>query len=88
MDLFIQLMFSLRIEINNILNLNEDNLGNKERLSISCQRKKSKKHSENHILLGREKLLDQQIRWWSSKKDGKLSQFCMVAVTYLESRKK
>jgi len=77
-------------EINNILNLNEDNLKRqREGIYKLIDRVVRKEFTKpNMTRIQKNNYLAKQINWWDSKKDGKFSEFCMVAINYLESRKK
>lgn len=81
---------NFEIEINKILNLNEDNL-KRQRESIYkfIDRVVKKEFSKPNLTrIQKNNYLDNQIEWWYSRKDGKFSEFCMVAINYLESRKR
>lgn len=77
-------------EIVNILNLNEDNLKKQREAIIILMKKKVKEaFRKPHITRAeKNKYLIHQIKWWYSEKDGKFSEFCMVAINYLENRKR
>lgn len=77
-------------EINNILNLNEDNLKKqREEIYKLVDRKIKMEFSKPHLTrVQKNAFLDSMIYWWNSKKNGKFSEFCMVAIAYLISRKK
>jgi uncharacterized protein (TIGR02646 family) len=75
-------------EINKILNLNEDNLRRQREAIYKLVNNKVKEEyrKPNLTRVEKNKYLAEQIDWWSSKKDGKFSEFCMVAITFLESK--
>jgi uncharacterized protein (TIGR02646 family) len=77
-------------EINQILNLNEDNLKRQREAIHTLIEKRVRTEFATPHLTREEKnsYLDSQIKWWNSKKDGKYQPFCMVAINYLESRKR
>lgn len=77
------------VEINKILNLNENNLKKqREALFNVLKGKVIKEFSKPHLTrLEKNNYLDKEINWWNSKKGGKFKEFCMVAITYFESRK-
>ena len=77
-------------EINQILNLNEDNLKRQREAIHTLVEKRVRTEFARPHLTREEKnsYLDSQIEWWYSKKNGKFSEFCMVAINYLESRKR
>jgi uncharacterized protein (TIGR02646 family) len=77
-------------EINKVLNLNEDNLKRQREAIYKLIERIVKTEFTKPYLTRAEKnnYLESQIHWWNSKKDGKFSEFCMVAITYLKSRKR
>jgi uncharacterized protein (TIGR02646 family) len=78
-------------EINKILNLNEDNLKRqREAIYKLIEKRVRTEFARPHITrVQKNNYLDNQIQWWNSKRgDGKFNEFCMVAINYLESRKK
>jgi uncharacterized protein (TIGR02646 family) len=77
-------------EIEKILNLNEDNLKRqREAIYRLIEKRVRIEFAKPHFTrVQKNTYLDSQIKWWNSKKDGKFSEFCMVAINYLESRKK
>lgn len=77
-------------EINQILNLNEDNLKRQreEIYKLIVGRVKKEFSKPNLTRQQKNAYLDTQINWWNSKQDGKFQPFCMVAIKYLESRKR
>ena len=76
-------------EIKTILNLNEDNL-KEQRAAIYTSIDKIVKNKFKKYIERKDKnlFLDSLIKLWSSKTDDKFNPFCMVAINYLESRKK
>lgn len=81
---------NFEIEINKILNLNEDTLKKqREAIYLFIDKVVKKKFATpNFTRVQKNYYLDSQISWWNSKREGKFSEFCMVAIIYLESRKK
>jgi uncharacterized protein (TIGR02646 family) len=77
-------------EIDQILNLNEDNLKRqREAIYKLIEKRVRTELAKPHLTRVHKNIyLDSQIEWWHSKKNGKFSEFCMVAINYLESRKK
>ncbi|MHC1739183.1 MAG: hypothetical protein AB9882_14345 [Ignavibacteriaceae bacterium] len=77
-------------EISKVLNLNEDNLRKQREAIYKSIEKIVKKEFRRPYMtkIEKNKFLDQLINMWSSKKYGKFDSFCMVAITYLENRKK
>lgn len=80
---------TFEIEINKILNLNEKNLKKQREAIYNLIKEKVRKEFIKPRLtrIEKNKYLDKEINWWNSKRNGKFSEFCMVAITYLESRK-
>lgn len=76
-------------DIDRTLNLNEDNL-KQQRAAIYTLIEKRVKATFKKPFTRREKneFLDKQIRFWNTLNAGKYEQFCMVAITYLEKRKR
>jgi uncharacterized protein (TIGR02646 family) len=77
-------------EINQILNLNEDNLKRQRESIHKLIVKIVKKEFDKPNLTRQQKntYLDELINWWNTKSDEKYQPFCMVAINFLESRKK
>lgn len=77
-------------EINQILNLNEDNLKRQreEIYKLIVNRVKKEFNKPNLTKQQKNAYLDNQINWWNSRIDGKFQPFCMVAIKYLENRKR
>jgi len=77
-------------EINYVLNLNEDNLKlGREAIYKSIDSKVTTFFKTPHLTRAdKVEFLDKLIDWWSTKHNGKYEPFCMVAVKYLESRKR
>lgn len=77
-------------DINVVLNLNEDSLKRSREAIYKSVDSRTTKYFKRPYLTREEKneYLDSQIAWWNTKRDGKYSPFCMVAVNYLEKRKR
>lgn len=77
-------------EINCLLNLNEDNLKKcREAIYKSIDSQVTEYFRTPHLTKAdKNEYLDKLFEWWNSKHSGKYLPFCMVAVKYLESRKR
>src|ERR1051325_8616698 len=72
---------NFEIEINKILNLNEDNLKRQREAIYKFIEKVVKKEfsKPNLTRVQKNNYLDNQIKWWFSRKDGKFSEFTILS---------